>query len=188
MPSSHVKQLKGNPTTSSSSEQSTSCLLCLHLLLLKEDLYHQMGANGCIIQRLTSSFDIRRHCKTCSSTVGNSLFGWALSEPLSRFQGVYKYRVGGLKERRNAIFFLCSSSVWCITGTVWYPAAPIHLKRKQHHYKSSRSGFVTTLTYYKSWSAEAGAADTVAVGSVATGAGLAAALAVVSRRTRLVAV
>lgn len=44
------------------------------------------------------------------------------------------------------------------------------------------------LTHNESRSAEAGAADTVAVGSVAAGAGLAAALAVVSRRTRLVAV
>lgn len=50
------------------------------------------------------------------------------------------------------------------------------------------SGFIATLTHHESWSAEAGAADTVAVGSVAAGAGLAAALAVVSRRTRLVAV
>lgn len=70
----------------------------------------------------------------------------------------------------------------------------LHLSQHYFVYMGSKlanllgSSFIRFLTHYESGSAEAGPADAVAVGSVATGADLAAAFAMVSCRTRLVAV
>lgn len=101
-------ELKANSTISSSSEQSTSCLLCLHLLLLNKDSHHQMGVKGSVIYRLISIFDI------------DLLFFIWMSHlrSIDSFSRGQKYSWKALKNI-NANFFLHWSSVWCIMNTLW---------------------------------------------------------------------